>query len=139
MNQDVCHKKNSILGVNLLHEGKQLMFTFNLIYFMKHTYLLVLAFLFSKYNYSQNKPLDTIPNMKQDFSNRKVYDVSSIVGDYFKTKESTIVVIDNKFYSIDDRKFKDLSKDKINSIEVIKDEQSKLKIKYIIIIKTNAL
>ncbi|MBX9892949.1 MAG: hypothetical protein K2Y12_11560 [Chitinophagaceae bacterium] len=106
---------------------------------MKHTYLLVLAFLFSKYNYSQNKPLDTIPNMKQDFSNRKVYDVSSIVGDYFKTKESTIVVIDNKFYSIDDRKFKDLSKDKINSIEVIKDEQSKLKIKYIIIIKTNAL
>jgi hypothetical protein len=77
--------------------------------------------------------------MKQDFSNRKVYNTSFLFADYLKTKESTIIVIDNKFYSIDDRKFKDLNKDKIKSIEVIKDDKSKLKIKYIIIVKTDTL
>ena len=78
--------------------------------------------------------VDTLLPMNNDFSNKTVRSV--MYHDYLNQLNNTIVIIDKKIYKLDAKEFKELRKENILEIQVIKDEMSKSEIKNIIIIIT---
>lgn len=102
----------------------------------KHLSVLALLLSGSLALYAQDNKRDSVPLLFDDYSNRKSVDASVISNDYFRTKESTVVIIDKKILTIDDKRFKELDKSKIKKMEIIKDEQSTTGIKNVIIITT---
>jgi len=102
----------------------------------KYLFLLTGLLLCSAAVFSQDNRRDSVPDLFDDYSNRKPVDISVMYNDFLKTKESTIVIIDQKIFAIDDKNFKNLDKSKIKSMQLVKDEQSETKIKNVIIITT---
>lgn len=63
-------------------------------------------------------------------------DNSIPLQDNLLLKQSTIVVINNKIFSLGDKEFRQLDKSRILEMNIIKDENSLTNIKTIILIKT---
>lgn len=98
--------------------------------------LFIALLLFSNKSFSQENKNDSIPSLFDDYSNWKQADISIIYNDFLKIKANAIVIINRKIFKLDDRKFKEMDKSKIKKMEVIKDEESKSGVKYVIIITT---
>ena len=87
---------------------------------------------------AQNKlQKDSMKEKFDDYSNRNNEKRANDAFEDFKRQlNNTIVVINNKIYTLDSEKYKFLNKRNILNMQVIKDDSSKLCIKNIIIITT---
>lgn len=88
----------------------------------------------STLSHAQVKTKDSIP--VDDYSNRKFAGVFLAGKDIAQQKASTLVIIDNKFYFLDDKTFTQLDPSSIKEMTVIKDEKSRSSINNIILITT---
>jgi hypothetical protein len=107
---------------------------------MKYLLSTIIISLWASVSYSQTLQTDTTKPYLEDYSNKKwsgkALTTSGI--DFLRTKSSTLVLINNKMFKIDDREFTALDPSKIEKMDIIKDESSKSCIKYVIMITTKS-
>lgn len=104
---------------------------------MKYLPALIIGLLLSATAAAQENNTDTVPIiLHDDYSNRKPVDPSVMLNDNMRQERSTLVIIDDKIYSLRDKTYQELDKSAIKSLRVIKDEHSQTPIKYVIIIGT---